>query len=143
MKKFRTLSICVVTIFLIGLLLVILFFQRTNFKGNGYHFIQFNSSFAAEQHSNYVIDLPYFIKSSNKDILLKDNILNIRFKNSSLTEVEKFDLKFGDKLRNYVTKTVSLTTKFIKSGKENIKYIEVTLKDGKKLIFILEIGILR
>ncbi|WP_310832570.1 hypothetical protein [Paenibacillus pedocola] len=126
-KKFK-----IILTFIVIILVVIFgtYFSLTKDKFAVAHFIQYNSSIAAELNTNYTIDLAYFIEKNHKDKISTKSIVSINFKNSVTTQVKSYKLVKSDSSKKYDIRNITLDVSFQKPGKEKVRYIEIKFDDN-------------
>lgn len=114
----------------------ILIIKKTFLNGYGDdYFVQYTSFVAMPQNSIYNLDLIYFIKKGDKDILIKKNIINVVFANSKLTKIANIDFSEESRFKKYKSKTLSLVVSFPHTGVETVDHIEITFIDGTKKVY--------
>lgn len=129
MNKKYTLPLIISSIFLLTAALFIYSFSIKE-RYSTAHFIQYNSSIAAKEQTNYTIDLAYFIKKNHKDKISSKNITSIAFKNSKTTLIQSFKLVKSDSSKMYDIRNISVDVSFPQSGKEKVNYIDINFDDN-------------
>ncbi|CAH1190093.1 hypothetical protein PAECIP111892_00001 [Paenibacillus auburnensis] len=122
----------IILTFILIILVVIFgtYFSLTKDKFASAHFIQYNSSIAAELNTNYTLDLAYFIEKNHKDKISNKSIVSINFKNSVTTQVKSYKLVKSDSSKKYDIRNITLDVSFQKPGKEKVRYIEIKFDDN-------------
>lgn len=123
-------------IFTIAILILLLIIYKKFLGGFGSnYFIQYTSFVAMPAKSKYNIDLGYFIKRGERDILNKKNIASVSFVNSKLTQINDINFIEGSTTKKYNIRTLSLDVSFLSSGTENVDHIRVAFYDGSEKIY--------
>lgn len=128
MNKIKKISIVIISV-IITLTVVYIYFSSKNKYGPP-HFIQYNSSFAADVNSSYVIDLAYFVERNYVNPISNKRIGRVAFKKSKLTKITDFKFIKSDTSNKYDINNISMSVDFIEKGVENITELEIHYEDG-------------